>query len=283
MINYLIYKLGIFLALHTSRKTAYKIARLLADIHFFISKKDRGAVIDNLNAIFNTSGKENFRIARRMFRNFAKYLVDFFRFSKMGDNFIKEFISTKDIEHMDNALRKGRGAIMVSAHLGNWELGGAVMSKLGYPTNVVALDHKNKLINNFFINQRSMMGVNVISIGMALRKCFVALKRNQVLGLLGDRDFSTHGVWARFLGKDALIPRGPATFSLKSSAPIVPGFLLRNPDDTFSFLFEKEIDYQTTGNFEQDLITVTEKIIVVLENYIKKYPDQWYMFRRFWL
>lgn len=283
MLMYLLYKLGIFLALHLPLKAAYKVATFIADCHFYISKKDRSAVLDNLSAIFDKSDKKTFYVARSVFRNFAKYLVDFFRFSKIDKEYIKKCLKVENIEHLDNALKKGKGAILASAHLGNWELGGAMVSKLGYPTNIIALDHKNKLVNSIFIYQRTIMGANVISIGIALRQCFVALKRNETLAILGDRDFSEHGINIKFLGKDTVIPKGPASFSLRCGSPIVPVFLLRNPDDSFSFIFEKEIEYQPTGDSEKDVVALTGRLLAILEDYIRKHPDQWYMFRRFWI
>ena len=282
MIHYLVYKFAIFLCLNTPLRVAYKIAVFVADCHFHISKKDRDAVLDNLRIILHKSDDEIFDIARAVFRNFAKYLVDFFRFPKINDDFIKKYIKLKNIERVDNAFKQGKGVIIASAHLGNWELAGAVFAKLGYPLNVIVLDHKNKLVNNIFVSQRRSMGMKVISIGMALRRCFVALKKNEAVAVLGDRDFSTHGVNVEFFDRETDIPKGPAAFSLRSGAPIIPTIMLRNPDDTFDFIFEKPIEYQPTGDSEKDIRALTKKLLAVIEDYVRKYPDQWYLFRRFW-
>ena len=282
MIHYLVYKFAIFLSLNTPLRVAYKIAVFVADCHFHISKKDRDAVLDNLRIILRKPDDELFYIARSVFRNFAKYLVDFFRFSKINDDFIKKYIRLKNIERVDNAFKQGKGIIIASAHLGNWELAGAIFAKLGYPLNVVALDHKNKLVNNVFVGRRRSMGMKVISIGMALRRCFVALKKNEAVAVLGDRDFSTHGVNIEFFDRETDIPKGPAAFSLRSGAPIIPTIMLRNPDDTFDFIFEKPIEYQPTGDSEKDIRALTKKLLAVIEDYVRKYPDQWYLFRRFW-
>ena len=158
-----------------------------------------------------------------------------------------------------------------------------LISLLGYKFNAVALDHKNKLINNFFIGQRARTGVKVIPLGSALRRCFSALDKGEVLALLGERDFSNHGIVTDFFGKKTLIPKGPAAFSIKTRAPIVPGFLLRMPDDTFELIFDKSLSYRATGNREADEREVTDLCVKAIEGYIRKYPSQWYMFRRFWL
>jgi len=282
MIMYLLYKLAIFLSLNAPLRVAYKIAVFAADCQFFFSKKDRNAVLDNLAVIFGKCDKETLCIARSVFRNFAKYLVDFFRFSKIDDDYIKKYIKLKGIERVDNGFKQGKGVIIASAHLGNWELAGAIFAKLGYPLNVIALDHKNKSVNNIFLGQRRSMGMKVISIGMGLRRCFVALKKNEAVAVLGDRDFSTHGVNVAFFDRETDIPKGPAAFSLRSGAPIIPTIMLRNPDDTFDFIFEKPIEYQPTGDSEKDIRALTKKLLAVIEDYVRKYPEQWYLFRRFW-
>jgi KDO2-lipid IV(A) lauroyltransferase len=283
MVGFLAYKLGIFLANCFPRKVAYRIATLVAAIHFYCSKKDRSAVIDNVCAVTNKPPQEAFPIARSIFENFAKYLVDFSRFAKIDDAFIKKFVRIVNIEHVTNALKKGRGVLLLSAHLGNWELAGGIFPKLGHQLNVVALDHENPAVNNIFVNQRLMMGTQVISTGLTIRKCFAALKRNECLALLGDRDFSNHGIEMPFFGKNTLIPKGPATFCLRCGAPIVPVFMVRNADDTFTFIFEKEIVCQKSGDFEGDIAAITEKTTKVIEQYIRKHPEQWCMFRRFWI
>jgi len=282
MIFYLLYRLGIFLALHLPLKASYRIAVFMADCHFRISKKDREAVLDNLGVILGGSGENNIRVARAVFRNFAKYLIDFFRFAKIDEEYIKKYIKIKNIERLGEVLKKGKGVIIASAHIGNWELAGAIVAKLGYKLNVIALDHNNKLVNSVFVGQRASMGIKVISIGIALKECFRALKRNEMLAVLGDRDFSAHGIHVTFFGKETLVPKGPATFCVRTGAAIVPCFLVRNADDTFTISFEDEVACKPTGDSEGDIRSITERLSGVIEGYIRRYPDQWYLFRRVW-
>ncbi len=174
--------------------------------------------------------------------------------------------------------------IIVSAHLGNWELGGALIGLLGYPVWVVALVHKYKRVNDFFNSQRKSKGVGVIPLGKAVRQCLNILKENKILGLVGDRDFSKNGgIALDFFGRQALFPEGPAVFSLKTGAVIVPGCMLRNKDDTFTFKTEKPVEFSPTGDKEKDLVELIKRYKVIFEDYIRRYPDQWYIFRRFWI
>jgi lauroyl/myristoyl acyltransferase len=169
---------------------------------------------------------------------------------------------------------------MLTAHLGNWELGGLVFGALGYPFWAVALPHKNKKINDFFNDRRESKGVHVIQFGKAARMCLSLLKENKMVALVGDKDYSNEaGVVVDFFGRKTYLPKGPAGFALKTGALILPGFMIRNPDDTYTLHMEKPIE--STGG--DTIETLTLKYAAIMERYIKQYPQQWYMFRQFWI
>lgn len=284
MLNYLLYRIGQFIALNLPLKIGYKIAVFISDLHYIFADKDRLAVEGNLKAIFpEKSNKEINQIRICMFRNFAKYLVDFFRFEKIDKENIQKNIKINNIRHLDDALAKGKGVIVLSAHLGNWELGAAVIALSGYPLWVVALPHKDEKVNNFFNFQRESKGIKVIPLGKAVWQCFKLLKENKMVALVGDRDFSEKGIILDFFGKPTLLPEGPAAFSLKTGARIVPGFMLRNNDNSFTLNIEKTLEFVTTGDDDKDLKNIILQYKIIFEDYIRKYPDQWYNFRKFWL
>jgi lauroyl/myristoyl acyltransferase len=284
MLFYLLYRAGQFIALHTPLKIGYKLATFFSDLHFIFADKDRRRVTANLKAIFpEKSEKEIAKIRIWMFRNFAKYLVDFFRFEKLDKEYIKKNIRIENVDNFDKALLKGKGVIILSAHIGNWELGAVVVALLGYPLWAVVLPHKDKSVNNFFNFQRQSKGVGIIQLGKAVRQSLNILKENKVLALVGDRDFTEKGIIMDFFGRPTFLPEGPAAFCLKTGASIVPGFMLRNKDDSFTLKIEKPIDFNPTGDKEKDMREIISKYIVIFEDYIRKYPDQWYMFRTFWI
>ncbi len=283
MLFFILYKIGSIIALTLPVKVSYKLASLLADIKYFFSFRERKEIVENLRIVLPDKDTKTLkRCSREIFRNFSKYLVDFFRFEKLNKEYIARNIEIINKEYVDRALEKGKGVIIIAAHLGNWELGGAIMGVLGYKTNVIALDHKNKMVNDFFVNQRRMKNENVISIGVALKKCFAALKKNEVLCILGDKDFTNHGTVINFFGKATLLPKGPAAFSLKTGAEIVPGAVIRHDNYYSKLVFDAPIKYEPTGNFEEDVKILTGRCGKVLENYIRLYPTQWYCFNRFW-
>jgi KDO2-lipid IV(A) lauroyltransferase len=283
MFNYLLYRIGQFVALIFPLKISYRIAVLASDIHYFFVKADRKIVQNNLRAVFPQMPKQELnKVCINTFRNFAKYLVDFFRADKIDRNFIKNNVVIENQDYLEQSLAKGKGVIILSAHLGNWELGGMAVALLGYPFWAVAMQHKDKNVNKFFNAQRQGRGVKVIPLGNAVRQCLKVLKNNELLALIGDRDFAEKGSVVDFFGKPTIFPEGPAEFSRKIGAVIVPVFMLRNPDDSFILRFEKPLDFASTPDKANDLKRLIGSYKLIFEDYIKNYPDQWCMFRRFW-
>ena len=284
MMLYLLYRLGVFLALALPVKTSYAIAACLADIFYSISRADREAVLDNLKVVTGgtVSADELQSIAREVFRNFAKYLADFFRFSKIGEEYVKSSVELEGFENVDRALGRGKGAIMLSAHIGNWELGGHVLSLLKQPMGAVVLTHQNKRVNDFFTRQRTHGNLQPIEIGASLRTCYGLLKNNGLLAVLGDRDFSKKGVYIDFFGRPTLIPKGPAVLSYRTGAAIVPTFVIRKADDTYRFIFEEPILPDQSADETAAIEALAKRYTNSIERCVRRYPNQWFVFRKVW-
>jgi len=283
MFNYLLYRFAQVLALSLPLRTAYSIAVLLSDIRFLFARQDRIHVTGNLKVMFpQKSNAEIKKISKLLFRNFAKYLVDFFRFKKIREDYINKNIHIKDLHYLDDALALGKGAILLTAHMGNWELGGVVTAMLGYHFTTVALPHKSKRVNNFFNKQRKEKGLEVLPLGHAAKALLRALRKNGLLALVGDREFSGKGILVDLFGKPTTFPLGPAVLSLQTQAKIIPSFMLRRPDDTFDLIFTKPIEYNPSGDKDRDLREIVTKYKSVFEEYMRLYPEQWFIFKRFW-
>jgi KDO2-lipid IV(A) lauroyltransferase len=277
---YYLFYLGKYLALILPRDFCYRIAKFLAIIQFYFSRKDRASVIYNLSVILEDKEKVK-HYAREVFINFAYYLVDFFRYSKLNADFIKRYVTVSGIDNLDAFLKKDKGALVVTAHLGNYELAGAVTSLLGYNVYAIALPHKNKLLNNFFNTQRKLVGINILPANIAVRKCFSLLRQGELVAFLGDRDFFGGGLATEMFSRQAILPRGPAFFALKTDAVFIPAFFVRENRKFYRLIFEKPILKEAAGlRTEEDIIIYYAKL---LEQYIRKYPGQWYMFEKYWL
>ena len=295
MFKYYLYKLAQFITNHVSRRTAYRIARVLSDIQYVFSFRDRRAVRNNLKVI--TGGEGDIEaMTRQVFRNFGKYLTDFFRMSRdLDEEFIRRHVRIRNLERMDEALRAGQGGVSVTAHLGNWELGAAIVSMIHKPPIVIALPHKERPVNDLFNAQRESRGIIVVPSSNAVRRCLEGLKENRFVAIAADRDFTGHGLTMPFLGRRMHLPKGAAILSLKTGAPVVPIFLIPEEDGRYTLTIEEPVypppppqGPEAGKNGEKKVIPDEElaafmrRYTSVIEEKIRRHPTHWLMFREFW-
>lgn len=274
---YYLFVIGRFLTSLFPRCVGYFVAWLCGWVHYLASSRDRAAVAYNL-APFARNSRELHRRVRRTFVNFGYYLVDFFRYEYLDARFIERFVTVRGREHLDAAVARGKGVILLTAHLGNYELGGAVIAQLGYKTHAVALPHKDARLNRFFNERRAMTGLHTISTGVGVRQCFQVLKKGEVIAFLGDRDFAGGGIPHKVGARRALLPRGTAVFAVKTGAAIVPTLFMRDGAKRYELIFEKAFD--TAGCDEDSILKLQAELLV---RGITQYPGQWYMFQKYWI
>ena len=264
------------------RRFSYWIGARMADGFFRRDGKGRRAVMSNLRRIHEYRGMPLDdcaleALARDMFRNFGKYLVDFFRFTRVTSGEVARLIRVDHPEYISQAAAQGKGVLVVTAHLGNWEIGGAVLSSLGYPVNVVVLPMKDTRTNTLFQSRREQRGLKVIPLGHPVRGIFDALKKKEFVALLADRDYSARQHSVVFFGTPVSLPIGPAKLCVTTGAPVLPGFLVRQPDDTFLLRLHPSIE--ATGLSQEQ---VQNRILRILEDEISQNPAQWFIFDEFW-
>ncbi|MFH1478472.1 MAG: lysophospholipid acyltransferase family protein [Candidatus Omnitrophota bacterium] len=284
MFFWFLYRLGYLLSNILPLKAAYWVAERFSDIQYSIAKKDRIAVQENLSKVLNKDVEDCRGLALNVVRNFGLYLVDFFRMARLEKKDIESRIKLEGYEKFEGAFKKNKGVIMLSCHIGNWEMGGVVMGILGHDISAVALTHQDKRINDFFIDQREKKGFKVIPIESATKRCVSVLLKKHLLALLADRDFTNSGMECDFFGVKTSIPKGPALLSLKTNSPIVPVFFIREGKYNYRFIFEEPMEVVNHDGLTQEEIMqeANKKIVSVMEKYIRLYPDQWLVFRRFW-
>ena len=288
MFKYYLYRFARFLVNRLSLATSYRLGVILSDIQYICSFRDRRAVRNNLKRIL-PPGTDLSTMTREVFRNFGRYLVEFLRMDGMvNKDFIARRVKIENIDRITQALGKGKGAIIMTAHIGNWELGAVLLNMLGYPLMAVALPHKERPVNDLFNHQREVHGITVVATNSAIRKCMEYLKSNNIIAIVGDRDFTAKGgELMDFLGTKALIPKGAAIFSKKTGAPIIPTFLIREPDNTFRLsimepLFPpKEADEEEGVPEEEAIRRIMHRYLAIIEDQIRRYPAQWMLFREF--
>jgi len=284
-VKYLQLKFAEFLSRLLPRKVGYGVARRIADVYVLSDRRGREAVMANLQRIHQHSGVSLSRralraLARENFLNFAKYLVDFFQFLRPQPERLNRVINFCNApEIFDKLLSHGKGVIAVSAHLGNWELGASALASLGYQFNVVALWQRDEKLNELYQSHRMARQLRPIPMGRAARGCIAALKRNEIVAVIGDRDFTGSRDTVEFFGQPARLPDGPAKLGLATGAPILPIFMIRLPDDTFTYIVDEPIWPDKSRDSVQDIM---RRIAVAMERVISRHSEQWFLFHDLW-
>jgi KDO2-lipid IV(A) lauroyltransferase len=235
-------------------------------------------LISNLRRVLGEWQHDLGSIARRTYRNFGRYLVEFLRIPIMTADDVRRIVCIKGREHIDRALAQGRGVILVTFHFGNWELAGVALASWGYRMNAVIQEHRNRWLNRLFIKSREDKGMKAFPLGVAVRNSLRALRNNELVAFVADRDIGGDGVDVDFFGQPTSMPAGPVAFSLKTGSPIIPGFMIRNDDNTHTIYMHEPIEMEITGDRESDIVLNLGKVVKTFEPYILKYPDRWFAF-----
>lgn len=285
-IRYLLFRLVIALCNHLPQRLLYFIALRIADLnYYFLDKKGRRAVEDNLRRVLPDAPQARIdKETRWVFRNFAKYLSEFFRFRHFDLEWFKVNMAMFGLNYVEDALAAGKGCITCSAHLANWELGAAGTSIMGGKTLTVSVAmHRYGRINDLFMRERQGMGLRVADMEKdAAKQMLRALRRNEVVGVMGDRDPTAQGVMVNFFGRPCRFPQGPARLSIATGAPLIPAFCLRRTNDSFSMVFLPPIPIPEEGNRDEKVKKMTQMFADIIANTIRVHPEQWAVFYPFW-
>jgi KDO2-lipid IV(A) lauroyltransferase len=257
------------------------LAILVGSFYWAVMKKDREMVNRNLSRILENPADLRKKV-RRTFIHYAKYLVDYTQMDLLRKkNFSYLVYGFQGREHIDRALARGKGMIILTAHLGNWEMGGVFLTLLGYDLNVITAPDVAVRLHNYRIRLRQGQKIKVITLNDTLASSLAvlkALKANELVALLGDRELLGKGIPVKFFGHRVYFPVGPALLAHLSEAVLIPTFVLMGEDSKYLCLAEPPLPLQRTGNRDEDLAVNAQRIAAVMEKFIRSYPDQWFTF-----
>ena len=254
----------------------YRLAEGLADRQWRASAKDRRAVQANLTLALGVLVPERSPVVREVFRNFARYLVEFFSLHRVP----MSAVETEGLRYLHEAHGRGRGVILLSAHFGNWEMGAVMIHRLGFTLRAVVLPHADPRTDQVFNEQRRRCGIDVIPLGPdAMRESLRTLREGHLLGVAGDQQFTRHGLSARLCGRTVTLPSGPSLLSLRSQAPIVPTFLVRAGAGRFRLCVEPPMWPPTRPHGPSAFAQLTQRYATILQRYLTRFPSQWLLFQ----
>ena len=283
------YRLWQFLTAVVSRMplwAAYGIATAVGFVAFYCWPGGRRAMTRNYRRVLAGASNRQVRtVARASLTNYFRYLADFMRFPSQSPDALRLAVDGDDaFAALDAALARGRGAVVICMHFGNWDLGAAAAAARGYALTAVVETFRDRRLDAMVVGSRRRLGMEVVKMEKAGPSLIKALRRNGLVALLIDRPVPGEGVKVRFFGEEVEVPSGPARLALRTGASVVPtAFVRLDPNRPHvRTLADFSIDYEPTGDTETDVRNLTQAIMDVHEGYIRRYPDQWYMFREMW-
>ncbi|MBU4313480.1 MAG: lysophospholipid acyltransferase family protein [Actinobacteria bacterium] len=283
MFGYIGYKILEFIAIATPYPVTYFIATFSARL-WILTGVSVKIIRNNVSKVLNLNinDKKIHRIANRIFINWAKNIVDLLKHPIISKEKLKQRVEIEGLEHLDNALKKGRGAVIITAHLGNFEWGACRIAVEGYKIWVLSLVIKNRLVGKFFESNRLSKGPKTIYINRMLN-VFRILKNNEIVAIPSDRDPTGRAARPfKFFGKTAYLPSGALQIALKSGAPLIPSFIWRKDKYNHSQIIETPIDLIREGDKETLIAKNMEKVLKVMEKYIRNNISEWEMFHDIW-
>jgi KDO2-lipid IV(A) lauroyltransferase len=235
-------------------------------------------------ALPEIGARERKRILRHVFRNLGWQMVEFCRLPRYTAENTKGWIRTEGLEHFLAAERRGRGVLVLTGHLGAWELSSFYHSLMGHPMGMVIRRLDNRLLDEYVNGIRCMHGNRVLHKDDFARGLLTAMRAGQAVGILMDTNMTPpQGVFVRFFGMTACTASGLARVALKTGAAVVPGFLLWEPaEQQYVLHFGPELSFKKSGDPEADILAATQQCNDVLEGWIRRYPDQWLWIHRRW-
>jgi KDO2-lipid IV(A) lauroyltransferase len=264
------------------RKLALSIGVYLATAIFWFSHRQKDRACKHLKQSLGIEYPAAEQLVRRSFRNTGKNLMEFMQLPRMSPETIHQLVTFEGREHIDRALDQGRGAIILTAHFGNWELLGASILANGYTIRGITRQLRSKRLDAIVSSYREKVGWQGIDRDRSIREVLRCLKRNELIAILADVDTRTQGIFVDFFGRPAYTPYSPVAFALKTGAAILPTFIIRQPDDSHRAVVEAPLLLQQGGEKEQDLLVNTQRFTKIIESYIRRYPEQWIWMHERW-
>lgn len=261
--------------------------KILGTAWYVLDTDHRRTAEANIQLALGGSDEEARRIARENFRHLTQVFTEFPRMVRISRENFRRYVEAQGVEHLVRSLERGRGVLILTGHLGNWEwMAYAAPYFLPARLHMVARPLRPTFLNRWVTRLRERSGNRVIAKQHALLHALKALKKNEMVGFLLDQNAGKKtGIWAPFFGVDVLTHKTLAHIALRTGAPVHPVFNHRMADGRYHIDIGPEIPPPRNGSLDEKVAAMTAAFNHILEDQIRKFPDQWYWvhrrFRRF--
>jgi Kdo2-lipid IVA lauroyltransferase/acyltransferase len=224
-------------------------------------------------------------IIKTCFTNLGRGMIELIYFTD-HPKMIREKVTFEGKEHLDAALKEGKGAILVSAHFGNFPMMLLRIVQEGYQTSGIMRETRDQIIEKDFLSMRNKFGLKTIYShprAECVSQSLKVLRNNELLFIPLDQNFGTKGgVFVEFFGQPAATATGPAVFAMRTGAPIIPIFTMRGEGDRHRIIVEPGFHIEEKESDDATILACTTKITRIIEQYIRRYPEEWGWMHRRW-
>lgn len=286
-LEYAVVRLALGFLSALPRRVALQVGAAIGLAFYLFDLRDRRIALANLARAFpGMPAAERKAILRRSCRNLGRLLAEVCHFDSLTPENIGRYVIVDSPALWEHTVRRAEsgGAIILTAHFGNFELLAYYQGLRGYPVTLAHRTMRNPLVDREILAMRERAGTVSLPKKQAARQLLRALRRDRMIALLADQN-QTHaaGVFADFFGTPACTTPGPARLAIHTGAPIIPVFLAREGEsDRHRLIIHPDVELASTGDKDADIAETTVRCNRAIERVLTEYPDQWIWFHRRW-
>ncbi|MCL0060470.1 hypothetical protein M1N87_00830 [Dehalococcoidia bacterium] len=283
MWKYYAFRIAGFTVSYLPKKVGYLIACLIADTVYMLSPALRAAITDNMRHVLGSETDDATlrQHVRGVLRNVAKNYFDLIKIPHMKLHDIESCITVHGWHNLEDAMEKGKGVILVTAHLGSFDIAAQILAIRSIKTTVLVEPLQPPPLLNYITALRETNGVAFLPAHSGVLEVLrQSLRRGEAVLLVSDRNIAKNGLKLDFFSEETLMPWAAVHTAMRTEAAVVPAFNLRRGDGRYDVYFEPAIDVIPAGNAARE--KNMEQIVKVMEKYIRSCPEQWVVLSPIW-
>ena len=265
------------------RRIGYLIATLVGDIIYLVSPRIRGTIASNVMHVMGAESDdaEVRRVVRGVLRNASKNYLDLIRIPRMKPQQIKRQVTPHGVHHLVDALARGKGVMLVTAHFGSFDMAVQLLAVHSVRTTIPVEALEPERLLDHVVSLRKNKGLNIIPAKSgALQAMIKALRNGEIVLIACDRDITGEAPKALFFGEETRLPDMAVRIALRTGAAIIPVFNIRRDDGEYDVYVEPPIEVVSNGT--ANVTGHMNEVIRVMEKYIKSCPEQWAVLEPVW-
>ena len=261
------------------------IGRILGMLMYFIDVPHRRIVRRNLQFVYPEWASDHIKeTSARIFQNIGITITEICQITCFSKDEILQKVKIKGEEHLLNAIKKNKGVILISAHLGNWEMVAPFLSvHFGARASMVGRQLRVRIVHRLILRLRTRFGATVIDKEEGMSKMMQAMRQGKILGIMLDQGTkSKMGIKVNFFNRAVTATPAAALLAIRCKSPVIPIFCIREANGKFTIVIESPLSLQRTGDLKVDLKANTQIMLNAIEKAIRAYYEQWFWVHKRW-